>query len=281
MREQTSEKVGPTAWGIAYRRANCDIPFAQDILNELLVVMTPEEKTKMEALVSEKNQALTPYFEARYKLLNHLVRETGIKQIIELASGIASRGIEMSEDPEIEYVEMDLPGIIGQKKEIIDALVEQSKIVLSGNLQLVSGSALDDLSAASIHFDAHKPVVVIHEGLMRYLNFEQKAQVARHVKSLLEKFGGVYITPDITLAVRMDERMQNTVSTMVGMDINANAFENIEGAEKFFNDVGFTVEKHHFAEIRDELVSPRKLELSEEEVQKAIGENVFFVMKLK
>ena len=275
------ESVGPTAWGIAYRRAQCDIPFAKDILQELAKVMTPEEKAKMKTLVSEKDQALTPQFEARYKLLNRLLQGTGIRQVIELAAGITARGIEMAQDPDVTFVEVELPGIIRQKKQIIDSLVAESKISQPTNLQLVSGSALNDLSYATAHFDANKPIAVIHEGLMRYLNVEEKAQVALNVRKLLEKFGGIYITPDITLKVFVDEWVQNIFSNMIGMDVNANAFENIEAAEKFFTDLGFSVEKHLFTEIKDKLVSPQKLGLSEEQVQKAIGAPIFFVMRLK
>lgn len=275
------EKVGPTAWGIAYRRAGCDIPYAKEIYDELVKVMTSEEKSKMEALASEKDQALTPQFEARYKLLNRLLRKTGIKQIVELASGIAPRGIEMSQDKTVTYVEMDLPGIIKQKEEIINALVRQSTISQPDNLHLMSGSALDDLSGVGNLFGTTKPIAVIHEGLMRYLTFKEKARVVQNVKKFLEKFGGVYITPDITLKVFMDEPLQKVVSDMIGMDINANAFENVEAAEKFFSDLGLTIEKHSFTEARDELVSPRRLGLSETQVKNAIDTPVFFVMKLK
>jgi O-methyltransferase involved in polyketide biosynthesis len=275
------EKVGPTAWGIAYRRAGCDILFAKEIFDELVKVMTPEEKKKMEALTSEKDQALTPQFEARYKLLNRLLRKTGIKQIVELAAGIAPRGIEMTQDQTVTYIEVDLPGIIKQKKEIIDALVQQKTIHKPSNLHLISGSALDDVVSVSGFFDTTKPVAVIHEGLMRYLTFEEKSQVVENVKKILKKFGGVYITPDITLKVFIDEHVQTLFASMIGMDINANAFENIEAAEKFFGDLGFVIEKHSFTEARDELVSPKQLNLSEEQINNAIGDPVFFLMKLR
>ena len=39
--ETSHEKVSPTARGIAYRRAICDIPFAKDVYDELAKVMTP------------------------------------------------------------------------------------------------------------------------------------------------------------------------------------------------------------------------------------------------
>jgi O-methyltransferase involved in polyketide biosynthesis len=279
--DNPQEKTGPTAWGIAYRRASCDIPFAQTILDELMYILGPKEKEILEALVSEKDQALTPQFEARYKLLNRLIKETGIKQIVELAAGIAPRGIEMSQDPTITYIEYDLPGIVKQKKEIVDALVKRVIISPPVNLHLVAGNAMEDLPHVSSILDTSKPLVVVHEGLMRYLNFKEKARVIENVKKLLKTFGGVYITPDITLKIFIDDRVKNLVSNMVGMDIDANAFENVDAAEKFFGDLGLSVEKHPFTEIREELVSPERLNLSEEQVNNAIGAPVFFVMKLK
>ena len=246
-----------------------------------MYILGPKEKEILEALVSEKDQALTPQFEARYKLLNRLIKETGIKQIVELAAGIAPRGIEMSQDPTITYIEYDLPGIVKQKKEIVDALVKRVIISPPVNLHLVAGNAMEDLPHVSSILDTSKPLVVVHEGLMRYLNFKEKARVIENVKKLLKTFGGVYITPDITLKIFIDDRVKNLVSNMVGMDIDANAFENVDAAEKFFGDLGLSVEKHPFTEIREELVSPERLNLSEEQVNNAIGAPVFFVMKLK
>jgi O-methyltransferase involved in polyketide biosynthesis len=140
---------------------------------------------------------------------------------------------------------------------------------------------MEDLPHVSSILDTSKPLVVVHEGLMRYLNFKEKARVIENVKKLLKTFGGVYITPDITLKIFIDDRVKNLVSNMVGMDIDANAFENVDAAEKFFGDLGLSVEKHPFTEIREELVSPERLNLSEEQVNNAIGAPVFFVMKLK
>lgn len=281
--ETSHEKVSPTARGIAYRRAICDIPFAKDVYDELTKIMTPEEKEQMEALTSEKDQALTPQFEARYKLLNRFLKESGNKQVLELAAGIAPRGIEMTQDPEMIYAEVDLHGIVEQKKEIIESLEQQSKIQPNKNLTFIEGSTIDRevLSEATANFDEAKSIAVIHEGLMRYLNFTEKTQVAENVRGLLQKFGGVYITPDITLKVFVDDRVKNVVSKMIGMDINANAFDSVEQAEQFFGDLGFTIEKHGFTEARNELVSPDRLNLSDEQVDAALRDPVFFVMKLK
>ena len=281
--EVSHEKVSPTARGIAYRRAICDIPFAKDVYDELAKVMTPEEKEQIMALIAEKDQALTPYFEARYKLLNRFLKESGSKQILELAAGIAPRGIEMTQDSEMQYVEVDLPGIVKQKKEILESLGQQSKIQSHKNLEIIEGSALDSdvLAEATANFDEAKPIAVIHEGLMRYLSFKEKAQIAENVRELLQKFGGVYITPDITLRGFIDDRVKNVVSKMIGMDMNANAFESVEQAERFFSDLGFEIEEHSFTEARSELISPVRLKLSEEQVNAALQDMVFFVMKLK
>ncbi|MDO8571396.1 MAG: class I SAM-dependent methyltransferase [bacterium] len=278
--KNSHEKVSPTAWGVAAQRAVCDIPFAKEVLDELTKVMTSKEREQMTAL-SEKNQKLTPQFEARHKLLNRFLKETGIHQILELAAGVTSRGIDMTQDKKISYVELDLPGIARQKREIVASLVRQGKIQQPENLEIFAGSALDDLSEATAHFDTKKPIAVVHEGLLRYLNFEEKTRVIKNVRKLLQKFGGVYITCDITLRIFIDERQRMLVSNMVGMDINANAFENVEAAERFFSELGFTIEKHSFLEAQNSLVSPPLLGLSADDVLKVLRDPVFFVMRLK
>jgi hypothetical protein len=48
----------------------------------------------------------------------------------------------------------------------------------------------------------------------------------------------------------------------------------------FQEGLGFDIERHSFTEVSQELVSPKKLNLPSEEVQKIIG-RVAFVMRLK
>ena len=289
-KEGSYERISPTAWGVAYRRTFTDIPYSTEIFDELQEIMKrTKSAAELEQLESLKYPEMTPMFEARYKLVNRLLKENNANQILEIASGFSQRGIEMAQDPSVEYVEVDLPAVIAEKRGVMEKLIAEKKIPEQPNLHIDEGSALDmnDLSKAAEPFK-EKPIAVVNEGLLRYLNFEEKATVARNVHELLERFGGVWITPDITLregiSDQSDEKMkaQNArVEKLVGVDFSKNVFDNEDAARKFFEDLGFSVERHSFTEMNNELVSPQKLNLSSEQVEKTIGRLVVFAMRLK
>jgi O-methyltransferase involved in polyketide biosynthesis len=289
-KEGSYERISPTAWGVAYRRTFTDIPYSVEIFEELQEIMKrTKSAAELEQLESLKYPEMTPMFEARYKLVNRLLKENNAKQILELAAGFSQRGIEMAQDPLVEYVEVDLPGVIAEKRGIVEKLIADKKIPEQQNLHINEGSALDirDLSKAAESF-RNEPIAVVNEGLLRYLNFDEKATVARNVHELLERFGGVWITPDITLREGLfgqtDEKMKaqtDRVQKLVGVDFSKNVFDNEEAAIKFFGELGFDVERHAFTEMTDELVSPEKLGLSPDQVERLIGRWVVFVMRIK
>jgi len=278
-------KVSPTAYGVAFRRILAGIDCAQEIYDELERIKAAQTPEDVDMLEKMKAPELTPYFEARYKLINRLLKENKAEQVLEVAAGFSPRGISMAEgNPALKYVELDLEGIINEKEQINKALAEQGKIEERENHHLEKGDALDmqSLFLATRHFDK-KPIAVVNEGLMRYLTFEQKAQYARNVATLLKEFGGVWITPDINLKGLMKAAQPRTekFSRDLGIDINANLFENEAEARKFFEDLGFIIEIHPFREIENDLVSPEKLGTSADTLSDLIDEAFVYVMRLK
>ena len=280
------ERIIPTAWLTAYPKTFSDIPLSEDIFHELEQIR--KHHGKPEVSQDLKVPKLAPEIEARYKLVTKLLYLTKIPQILEIAAGLCPRGMLMAKDPSIEYVEMDLPEMIAEKKEIIAKLAAASKVTLTHHLHLEEGSALEmnDLLRATRHFKK-RPIAVVNEGLLRYLNFDEKAVVAKNVRALLERFGGVWITPDITLKKLLETQERITMpglSTkiigMTGKNFNENRFENEEQAKAFFEGFGFTVERHSFLEIEEKLTSPKKLQLRKEEVAEMIKSSAVFVMKL-
>lgn len=270
------ERIAPTALGVAYRRALAEIPFAQEIF---AVLEKDADQSHLEQL---KNPQLTPIIEARYRLLSRLAKRTNATQFLELASGYASRGLEFAQDPAITYVEFDLPQVMKQKERIVSSIDAGRS-----NLHFSSGNVLDigALSVAVQELDSSKPITVLNEGLMRYLPFDEKTQLAKNVQQILHTFGGQWVTPDITLksVIAMENRRspgsKQALANVTGMDVDANAFDDVVHAETFFSNLGFSVEKHSFLEVVDELVSPGKLGQSEEDVQDELRDPVAFVLR--
>ena len=243
-----------------------------------------------EYMESVKKSKIAPQIEARYKLIDRLIAENGTSQVLELAAGLAGRGLAMTrKNPDLRYVEVDLPMMAANKRILLQNLVAREHLQISGNLHIEDGNSLDknSLFAASRYFD-DKPIAVVHEGLLRYLNFNEKRKVAENVRALLEKFGGAWITSDITLkrvlySEQKEEREDNRRRIMLlsGIDVNANSFEDEDSAREFFEGLGFSVERHGFLEVVSELVSPEKVGLSPEGVEDLLKDPVVFVMRLK
>lgn len=285
-REGSRERISPTAWRVAYRRTLSDIPLSSEIFDELHKIMN---RTRSAAELQELEQPLcpeiAPIFEARFKLVNRLLKEQNAKQILEIAAGFSPRSLEMARDPSVEYAEIDLPGVMREKRWVIEELVKQSKIPRYPNVHLNTGNALimQDLLSAVKPF-RKEPIAVVNEGLLRYLTFEEKTMVAKNVHELLHLFGGTWITPDLSLRPEgtfgLPEDQNARIECITGIDVANNYFKSEDVARTFFEHLGFSVERHSFMEVADDLVSPQRLHLSKEQVEKEIGRLAVFVMKL-
>jgi O-methyltransferase involved in polyketide biosynthesis len=285
--ETPYDGIVPTGWLTAYGRTFTDIPYSQEMFDELEAMRTDGGST--DTLGVMKDTQLAPQFEARHKLLNKLVGRTGIKQVIEIAAGLSTRGLEFTDDSGVEYVEVDLPRMMADKRRIVSNLEHRGVVPHRANLHIEDGSAVssDDMQKATRHFDPTKPVAVVNEGLLRYLSFDDKAKYADNVKAILRKFGGVWITSDISLPKViykeqdvMGERRKR-ISEITGVNVSDNLFKDEDDAKRFFEDLGFKVESHSFLEEIDELTSPTKLDMQRDYVEAINASAVCFVMRLK
>jgi hypothetical protein len=101
---------------------------------------------------------------------------------------------------------------------------------------------------------------VCNEGLLMYLNREEKAIMATHLRALLAQADGCWVTTDI-LFTRLREQLLalqgvdvekqvscllEQVSQRVGRDIGGNDFADEQEAQRFYQGLGFLVEKHPF-----------------------------------
>jgi O-methyltransferase involved in polyketide biosynthesis len=274
------ERTSATAWMTAYRRAFSDIRYAKEFSEEL----ERRRLARGDAELPEglRGTATAPLLESRYKILEKLVRESAVDQIFELASGFSPRGLASTEGTSVLYVELDLPGVIAQKVEVASRIK-----ALPTNLHFEPGSVLErkDLDKGTRHLDSSKPVAMIHEGLLRYLDFNEKRVVANSVRAILTRFRGVWITPDITL--REILRQENKVATgqnegidrLTGITTGRNAFDSEAHAKTFFEGCGFAVEVRRDLEVEADLVSPRRLGIPPTQVHAMLASAVAFVMR--
>lgn len=270
------EEISSTAIVTSYPRIFTDIPYEKEIY-EWLSNHCNEEVTLNKMLAAE--------IEARYKLTNKLLDNSGIKQVLELAAGYSSRGLIYS-NKGYNYVEMDLEKVIQNKTNIVQEIEKN----IPNSLNIISGNALrsSDYSKCDEYFEPNKPIAVINEGLLRYLTFDEKRVVAENVYSFLKKHGGIWITCDVTpkkFIQSQDKALPNfnkNLNNVTSRNNITDRFENIEHIKEFFGNIGFEVsEIHKFSEVKDELYSINYHNLVNPNIEQSLDDAIVAVMKIK
>ncbi len=268
---ESYEGTGWTALMTAWVRCFSDIPYAEEVyqvIERLIVRFSAEEKKYLPDLCEN-----APVFEARDKLTDKILFEVGTKQVFEIAPGYSPRSTYMTEDPSIKkYVELDQPNIIADKEIIIDEIFRNKGEKKPANLFLVEGDALrfTDISKAVSHLEAGTPTSIVCEGLLRYLSRTEIKILANHIRAILKRSGGVWITPDIfTLEGSEDDGVKN----------KENYFRDEAEAKKFFEEIGFTVESRSFQEVADDLFSPENINMPAPKVLEKLKHRRAFIMR--
>ena len=272
------EGIIPTATTTLYPLIFTDIPYVQETFSFL------ESRKKTEYL---PEKVLAVELEARYKLTDKFLVEEAITQVIELASGFLSRGLEFCKrNQKAKYLELDLPQVMQLKTECFKDWLWQNNIK---NLKFVAGNALNAYSFCNkryIGFDQQEKVAVINQGLLRYLTFEEKSIVAENVKKILQKHGGVWITGDFTPAKFIKNQNANlkdfnkSISELTDRN-NLPRFKDLGHVKNWLDERGFTVEIHEFAEAIPLLTSPQNLSIPKEKVEELLAHAIICVIRLK
>ncbi len=102
-----------------------------------------------------------------------------ITQVLELASGLLPRGMTLSYNPNITFIETDLPAIIGCKRQLVQQLIGERP-----NLHFVELDATESSNQflkSTEHFTAGQPVIILCEGLLTHLTLPEKQQYSIHL----------------------------------------------------------------------------------------------------
>lgn len=270
------EEISPTAIVTSYPRIFTDIPYEKEIYEWISSYCNKDVSL---------NKMLAPEIEARYKLINKLLDNSGIKQVLELAAGYSSRGLIYS-NKGYNYVEMDLENVCNNKINVIKTIEKN----IPESLNVISGNALrcSDYSKCDKYFEENKPVAVINEGLLRYLSFDEKRIVAENVYSLLKKYGGIWITCDVTpkkFIQSQDKALPNfnkNLSNITSRNNLNDRFESIEHIKEFFGDIGFEIaEIHKFSEMKEDLYSIKHNNIVDSYIEQLLDDAIVVVMKIK
>jgi O-methyltransferase involved in polyketide biosynthesis len=134
----------------------------------------------------------------RHAILDHLLRASGARRVLELAAGLSRRGAAFSADPSIDYTEVDLAPVLEKKRALLDRTEAGRAVLARPNLHFmardVTEEPLDDLVTPG------EPLFVIAEGLLVYLAPEGQRALFGKARSLLRRAGSGTLAFDLVPA---------------------------------------------------------------------------------
>ncbi len=248
LKESHFDSISPSAKWLLLNKALTSIPFAKEAV-ELIW-------NKQNPILPKDNELTTDlilrliYFETRYWSINEAVEALGIHNIFEFSSGYSFRGLDLCKNPDIYYVDTDLPRLVKNKKEILQKLVKNYCSYPTNNLVLQELNVLDEKAFLDIiHQFPKGPIIIVNEGLLVYLDNDQKQKLCSTINKILKDRNGYWVTADIN--IKTDENSGLTIDIfgdqakkfLTEHNVEKNRFESFESAEDFFNNCGFKIYK--------------------------------------
>ncbi len=240
--------ISSSAKSLLLTKALTSIPFAKEAAG--LILGDESIKGVREKLSSLGFLLRLIHFETRYLSIDKALTEIGIKNILEFSSGFSFRGLHLSKDPGFFYIDTDLPQLINNKKIIVQELTKMLCNYPSDNLLMRSLNVLDE--EAFIEVINHFPddsVAIVNEGLLIYLDEEQKRKLCTIIHKVLSEREGYWITADIYIKKELENTItkdffeESETKFLAEHNVEENKFESFEVAESFFKDCGFDIYK--------------------------------------
>ncbi|HEY3268308.1 MAG TPA: class I SAM-dependent methyltransferase [Armatimonadota bacterium] len=244
------DKVSMTAKLAAYMRQFTDIPFAAEVAAFVQADAAYQGVLRDYGLKPEDITWYAPIFEVRYKSIAATLRTSGISQVLEIASGLSLRGLAMTEDPSLTYIETDLAPLTAEKAALAPLIVEAHGLEPRPNHHLIAANAVDadSLQEAAGILDPSRPIAVVNEGLFPYLSPLELRTVAANVRDLLRRFGGFWLTPDFSIRAEAEavseqrRRVRQAVNGATDREMYRAAFGSAAEMQDFFDELGLDAE---------------------------------------
>lgn len=234
--------ISPSARSLLFMKALAGIPFAREAAQ---VIWGPGLDQALEQASDYRFLMLLSHFENRYRTVDELARDSGYSAFMEVSSGYSFRALDFARDPLVRYIDTDLPELIATKRAILELMAESNPGLRDARVELEALNALDVKRFASLvaRF-GDSSLCILNEGLLVYLDEEEKRALCSNVRAALMSQGGCWITGDIYVR---DERL-----SLLGLDgsaarfrsahrIEENKFDDFEAAESFFASCGLKV----------------------------------------
>ena len=201
---------------------------------------------------------------------------------MEIGSGLSPRSLNFLGRKDIIYVETDLRNLIKIKKQILKEIVKKNNLNNSNlffmSINLLKQKDIDKIGKIYLEKGENRKLIIIHEGLLMYLNKEEKKIFRDNIKYLFEKYAkdGLWLTSDFSRTKKQsneprgNENIRDKISKVTNRDFDY--FESEKETEEFLNDVKFKSEIISNEEIIISLIEQKSLQHNKEDILKSAKE---------
>lgn len=251
------DSISPSAYALLAMKSLTSIPYAR----EAAALLPQQEKITPDlAGLQQVHWNRILHFENRYWSIDQLMAGLPATNILELSSGFSFRGLALSRERTVYYIDTDLPAVIAGKQRFVDALIGGAPAAIGAADPAIAGpiapppghyelQPLNVLDAAA--FDAiverfpAGELTIVNEGLLMYLNLQEKEQLCQNIRNILLRRGGCWITADIYIKKLEGEPLDTSDSFQRWTDlhnIEKKKFSDFQTAEDFFSRMGFVID---------------------------------------
>jgi O-methyltransferase involved in polyketide biosynthesis len=243
MESKDYSSISPSAKALLLSKGLTDIPFAKEAATLISrphpYDLTPDQLDLIRAM-------RVVHFELRYKSIDQLLQDVDVSNILELSSGFSFRGLATVQSKPVHYIDTDLPDLIATKQQMAEEL--QHNLTPKGKLDILPLNALDESAFEDVvqKFSAGE-LAIVNEGLMMYLEMEEKKRLCGIIRNVLEERGGCWITADVYVKMKDNYPQMKFNDDLEDFlerhKVEEKKFNSFEEAEAFFNEQGFVVDK--------------------------------------
>ena len=187
--------------------------------------------------------------ESEHLFVRHFVHEERLRQlapdyVLEVGAGLSPRGLTFaSNNPELTYVEADLPGMVAAKRDRL----KKAGVSLPPNYHLGTADLLgsDLLGSLPVAPKKKQRVVVVTEGVADYLNMDEKRIAFTNIAGVLRAAGGgsyqaeCYTRDRFVRYRSISKLFTSALGLLVGASFEDRLFDSAPQALEFLRGCGF------------------------------------------
>lgn len=242
--ERNYNTISPSARALLLMKGMTPIPYARKAAE---LMSYPEEYIPDYTRTEFWFWARVAHFETRYWSIDQLLQPLKATNILELSSGFSFRGLHAVQEDPVHYIDTDLPDLITTKSNFVTA-IQNGSFETTGKLETLPLNAMDEEQFLNI-VNRFPPgeIVIVNEGLLMYLDDEEKEKLFSTIRKVLKERGGYWITADIYIKrdvdlsiIGTDDKLQQFFTEH---RIEENKFDSFEQAAAVFEKAGFVIDK--------------------------------------